>query len=122
MTRLKFYGAPLSDLLTGGAEPEMQDHARTEFFAYAGILAAQIDLGNEKTIQAVRDVLLGEGNTSMVSHELIRGIVMGKNQELYEILGKFHACGEAAGRGQAGCMRDDGRRAAGGFSASVFRD
>ena len=88
-TRLKFYGAPLSDLLTGGAEPEMQDHARTEFFAYAGILAAQIDLGNEKTIQAVRDVLLGEGNTSMVSHELIRGIVMGKNQELYEILGKF---------------------------------
>ena len=35
-TRLKFYGAPLSDLLTGGAEPEILDHARTEYFAYAG--------------------------------------------------------------------------------------
>lgn len=88
-TRLKFYGAPLSDLLTGGAEPEILDHARTEYFAYAGILAAQIDLGNEKTIQAVKDILLGEGNTSMVSYELIRGIVMSKNRELYEILGKF---------------------------------
>lgn len=88
-TRLKFYGAPLSELLTGGARPEIQDHARTEFFAYGEILAAQIDLGNEKTIQAVRDVLLGEGNTSMISHQLIRGIVMCKNRELYEILGKF---------------------------------
>lgn len=88
-TRLKFYSAPLSDLLMGRAEPEVQDHARTEWFAYAGILAAQIDLGNEKTIQAVEDILLGEGNTSMVSYELIRGIVMCRNEELYEILGKF---------------------------------
>lgn len=88
-TRLSFYGVPLSELLTGNTEPEIYDHARTEFFAYAGILAAQIDLGNEKTIQAVKDILLGEGNTAMISHELIRGIVMCKNKELYEILGKF---------------------------------
>lgn len=88
-TRLKYYGVPLSDLLVGNAEPEIYDHARTEFFAYAGILAAQIDLGNEKTIQAVKDVLLGEGNTSMISHQLIRGIVMCKNEELYAVLGKF---------------------------------
>lgn len=88
-TRLKFYGVPFSDLLTGNAEPEIYDHARTEFFAYGEILAAQIDLGNEKTIQAVKDILLGDGNTSMISHQLIRGIVMCKNQELYEVLGKF---------------------------------
>ena len=88
-TRLNYYGVPLSDLLTGNAEPEIYDHARTEFFAYAGILAAQIDLGNENTMQAVEDILLGEGNTSMISHELIRGIVMSKNQKLYEVLGKF---------------------------------
>ena len=88
-TRLTFYGVPLSELLTGNAPPEIYDHARTEPFAYAGILAAQIDLGNEKTIQAVKDILLGEGNTAMISHELIRGIVMCKSSELYEILGKF---------------------------------
>ncbi|MDE6896788.1 MAG: DUF4132 domain-containing protein, partial [Lachnospiraceae bacterium] len=88
-TRLTFYKVPLSELLTGNAEPEIYDHARTEWFAYAGILAAQIDLGNEKTIQAVKDILLGEGNTSMISYELIRGIVMCRNRELYEVLGRF---------------------------------
>lgn len=88
-TRLAFYQAPLSDILTGNVDPEIYDHARTEFFSYAGILAAQIDRGNEKTIQAVKDILLGESNTAMISHELIRGIVMCKNEALYELLGKF---------------------------------
>ena len=88
-TRLAFYHAPLSDILTGHVDPEIYDHARTEFFSYAGILAAQLDRGNEKTIQAVKDILLGEGNTAMISHELIRGIVMCKKTELYELLGKF---------------------------------
>ena len=53
------------------------------------MLAAQIDRKEEATIQAVKDILLGEGNTLMISHKLIRGIVMSKNTELYEILGKF---------------------------------
>ncbi|MCI8490680.1 MAG: DUF4132 domain-containing protein [Lachnospiraceae bacterium] len=88
-TRLAFYGVPLSSLLTGNAPEEIYDHARMEYFAYAGILAAQIDNRNEETIQAVQDILLGEGNTAMISHELIRGIVMCKNRELYELLGKF---------------------------------
>ncbi len=87
--RLKFYRVSLSDLLTGNAEPEIYDHARNIYFAYAEVLAAQIDMENEKTIQAVKDILLGEGNTAMISHELIRGIVMCRNESLYEVLGKF---------------------------------
>lgn len=87
--RLAFYGAKLSDILTGAVTPEIYDHARNEYFFYADILAAQLDFGNEKTIQAVKDILLGEGNTAMISHELIRGIVMSKNEELYVLLGKF---------------------------------
>lgn len=88
-TRLDFYQADLSDILIGAVEPEIYDHARNEYFAYADILAAQIDLGNEKTIQAVKDILLGEGNTAMISHELIKGIVMCRNEMLYDVLGKF---------------------------------
>ncbi len=88
-SRLGFYGAELADLLTGSAQPEFCDHARNEHFSYAEILAAQIDRGNDKTVQAVKDILLGEGNTAMLSHELIRGIVMSKSKELYDILGKF---------------------------------
>lgn len=88
-TRLDFYQTDLSDLLTGTAPAEIYDHARNEYFAYADVLAAQIDLGNEKTIQAVKDILLGEGNTAMISHEMIRGIVMCQNEMLYDVLGKF---------------------------------
>lgn len=87
--RLAFYQADLSDLLTGAVTPEIYDHARNEYFPYANILAAQIDRGDEKTIQAVKDILLGEGNTAMISHELIRGIVMSKNEALYDVLGRF---------------------------------
>lgn len=87
--RLDFYQADLADLLTGTAPAEIYDHARNEYFPYADVLAAQIDLGNEKTIQAVKDILLGEGNTAMISHELIKGIVMCKNEALYDLLGRF---------------------------------
>lgn len=88
-SRLKYYGGSLARLLTGQIEPELYDHARSVDWSYAGILAARIDRGDEETIQAVEDILLGEGNTMMISHELIRGIVMSKSSRLYEILGKF---------------------------------
>ncbi len=88
-SRLEFYQASLADVLTGNLSPELYDHARNEYFSYAQILAAQIDRGDQAVISAVTEILLGEGNTLMISHELIRGIVMCKNEELYCILGKF---------------------------------
>lgn len=88
-SRLKFYKAELAEILTGRCDPEIYDHARTQNWIYGGILAAQIDLGDQAVIQAVKDILLGEGNTAMISYELIRGIVMSKSQELYELLGRF---------------------------------
>ena len=87
--RLDFYNADLADVLTGNVPPEIYDHARNEYFPYAGILAAQIDHSDGKMIGAVKDILFGESNTAMMSREIILGIVMGKNQELYEDLGKF---------------------------------
>lgn len=88
-SRLEFYGGDLADVLTGNVTPEIYDHARNEYFAYAGILAAQIDRGEEKTINAIKDILFGENNTAMMSRELILGIVMSKSKALYEDLGKF---------------------------------
>lgn len=87
--RLQFYGAELSDVLTGNVEPDIYQNGRRPDWHFAGILAAQIDRGNEKTIQAVRDILLGENNTAMISHELIRGIVMCKHEDMYRLLGDF---------------------------------
>ncbi len=88
-TRLEFYGGSLADLLTGNIAPELYDHARNEYFPYSRILAVQIDGNNQKTIQAVKDILFGEGNTAMLSREMILGIVMSKSDELYADLGKF---------------------------------
>ncbi len=87
--RLDFYGGDLADVLTGNIAPELYDHARNEHFDYAGILAAQIDRGAEKTVNAVKDILFGENNTAMMSRELILGIVMSRDKSLYEYLGRF---------------------------------
>ncbi len=110
-SRLDFYGCTLSDLLTGNTTPEFYDHARNEIFAYAGILAAKIDKGETAAVEAVKDILLGEGNTMMLSHELIRGIVMGRSEELYEVLGKFLLAARLQeGARQAVCeTMDEGR-------------
>ncbi len=88
-SKLWFYQVELKDVLLGKLEPELYDHARMEHWSYAGMLAAQIDRGNRDTIQAVKDVILGEGNTMMISHELIRGITMCRDQEMYQLLGQF---------------------------------
>ena len=87
--RLWFYGAPLAEVLTGEVKEEIYDHARTESFSYSGILAAQLDRGAGGTVQAVEDILLGEGNTAMISYELISGIVKSKNDAMHELLGRF---------------------------------
>lgn len=88
-SQLKFYKASLAEILTGKTDPEIYDHARTESWPYAGILAAQIDLGREETVRAVREILYGENNTAMLSHEMIRGIVMSRDTGLYKVLGIF---------------------------------
>ncbi|MDE7340370.1 MAG: DUF4132 domain-containing protein [Lachnospiraceae bacterium] len=87
--RLDLYGGDLADVLTGNVTPELYDHARNEHFDYAGILAAQIDRGAEKTVNAIKDILFGENNTAMMSRELILGIVMSRDKSLYEDLGRF---------------------------------
>ena len=87
--RLNFYGTDLADLLCGKVDAEIYDHARNEAFFYSKILAARIDHHDEKSIQAVKDILFGENNTAMLGRELILGIVMSKNAGLYNDLGKF---------------------------------
>ena len=123
-SRLEFYQASLSDILTGNLAPELYDHARNESFSYAHMLSAQIDRGNEKTIQAVKEILLGEGNTAMISHELICGIVMSQNKELYEILGKFLLAARLQeGARQAVCeTMDAGRKEAFLYLFSVIEE
>ena len=116
---MKFYQSSLAEVLTGQTSAEVYDHARTESWSYGGMLAAQVDLGNQETIAAVRNILLGEQNTAMLSHELIRGIVMSKSKELYQLLGDLPFSGQTSGRCQTGSLRNYGCRTAGSLFMAV---
>lgn len=122
--RLRFYDKELSDVLTGNVPPEICNDARDESWFYAGILAAQIDHGNEKTIQAVKDLLLGDNNTLMISRELLRGIVMSKDESLYRTLGDFLVAARLQeGVRQAVCeTMDEGRAEAFQYLFQVIED
>lgn len=87
--RLRFYGAELWEVLSGKVSPDIYQDAREESFCFGGMLAAQIDLGEGRIADAAEEILLGEQNTQMISHELIRGIVMSRSERLYQLLGRF---------------------------------
>lgn len=122
--RLRFYRAALSDVLLGKVAPEIYKDARSESFCYGGMLAAQIDRGEEQTIQAVKEVLLGDQNTQMITYELIRGIVMSKSEELYRVLGEFLLAARLLeGARQAVCeTMDAGRKEAFLFLLQVIEE
>lgn len=86
---LKYFKVDIVDIWLGQAEPETFDFCKTQRWNYAEILAAEIDMGNEKTIQGVKDVFFGENNTALLTYQLIMGVAMSKNEDLYKILGDF---------------------------------
>lgn len=54
-SQLKFYKASLAEILTGKTDPEIYDHARTESWPYAGILAARSTWeGRRRSVQSGR--------------------------------------------------------------------
>ncbi len=77
-------------------DPELLDFKRSDSFArdlhmaqFEDILAARIDRGDAEIIEAVREAILSDNNTVIVTVPLIRGIVKSKNKELHELLAKF---------------------------------
>lgn len=67
--RLSLYNGSLTAVLTGQVEEELYDYFRYDSWSYDNILAAQIDHDCKDTIRAVKDILLGENNTRMISHD-----------------------------------------------------
>ncbi len=52
-------------------------------------IATEIDRNNEEVIQIVKDMLLSENNTNILSYEVIKGIFRSDNKELVELTGKL---------------------------------
>ena len=53
------------------------------------IVAARIDQGDSRVIEAAKEAILSDNNTVIVTVPLIRGIVKSRSTELHELLAKF---------------------------------
>ena len=78
---------------SAAADPETADFIKSDTFArklhmiqFDDILAARIDRGDAAVIDAVREALLSDNNTVLVTVPLIRGIVKSRNTELHDLL------------------------------------
>ncbi len=77
-------------------DSELLDFKRSDTFArklhmvqFEDILAARIDRNDTAVLDAVREAILSDNNTVMVTVPLIRGIVKSRNTELHDLLAKF---------------------------------
>ena len=98
---LGIYGiSPAEYLRAGGksgtVDPELSDFISQDSFARAlhmvqfdDIVAARIDQGDAGVIEAVREAILSDNNTVLVSVPLIRGIVKSRDAQLHDLLAKF---------------------------------
>lgn len=93
----EIYGVSAADYLRDNLTPELLDYKRNIDSTFNDvairhaddILAARINAGDTGVIEAIKEAILSENNTVIVTREMILAIVKSKNGELHEILGKF---------------------------------
>ncbi|MDR2132285.1 MAG: DUF4132 domain-containing protein [Clostridiales Family XIII bacterium] len=56
------------------------------FHAYGDFLAVRIDDGDAEIIGAVKEIILGDNNTALLSAAIINGILKSANEELHKLL------------------------------------
>ncbi|MBQ1922333.1 MAG: hypothetical protein II189_00770, partial [Lachnospiraceae bacterium] len=99
---LGIYGITPAQYLTAAGpspsfdDPELADYIKNDSYGrdlhmplFDDILAARIDLGDKEAVDEIKEAILGDNNTALVSVPMIRAIVKSKNRELHELLGKF---------------------------------
>ncbi|MCI8578857.1 MAG: DUF4132 domain-containing protein [Lachnospiraceae bacterium] len=87
--RLFYCGDRLEDVILNRLDPEKLDYIQNEWsfqrnFSY--LYAAEIDLGNQAVIKALKDLILSENNTAYLDREMILGIMRSDNKELQDLL------------------------------------
>ncbi len=84
--------ASVDDFLYNRLSEETADYIR-HTWSYSSdfnyLYAAEIDRGNQKVIDALKDLILSENNTAYLDREMILGIIRSDNAELHTLLGDF---------------------------------
>lgn len=80
-------GLPLEVLMEGGRTKEEQEFIQDINFHH--LMSVEIDAGNTAIIEKTKDIICGDNNAGRISYDLLQGIVMSSNQELFELEGKL---------------------------------
>ena len=99
---LGIYGISPAQYLTASSpapsfdDPELADFIKHDSFerglhmaGFDDLLAARLDRGDREAQEAVREALLSDNNTVLVSVPMIRAIVKSRKSDLHDLLGRF---------------------------------
>ena len=77
-------------------DPELADFIKNDTYTrdlhmagFDDILCARLDRGDREAAEAVREAILSDNNTVLVSVPMIRAIVKSKQEDLHDLLGRF---------------------------------
>ncbi|MCI9184405.1 MAG: DUF4132 domain-containing protein [Lachnospiraceae bacterium] len=94
LTFEKFFylGDRPEDLILKRLDGEKLDYVQNQWYFgrdFSYVYAAEIDLGNQTVVQALKDLILSENNTAYLDREMILGIMRSDNEELHELMCKL---------------------------------
>lgn len=87
--RIFYCGGDISRLMLRQLEPEMLDYIKSESCFMNGfdlVYAAEIDRGNQKVIDTLKELILSDNNTAYLDRQMILGILRSDNEGLHKLL------------------------------------
>ncbi|WP_314796800.1 DUF4132 domain-containing protein [uncultured Selenomonas sp.] len=90
LIRQRFSGLTVPQILRGAYDVEKYGSS----FLVPEQVAVWIDRGNEEVLSTIREMLLSENNTKILTYDVFRAIFKARNTELVELVGKLLLAGK----------------------------
>ena len=90
LIRQRFSGLTVPQILRGAYDVEKYGSS----FLVPEQVAVWIDRGDEEVLSTIRDMLLSENNTKILTYDVFRAIFKARNTELVELVGKLLLAGK----------------------------
>ena len=90
LIRQRFSGLTVPQILRGAYDVEKYGSS----FLAPEQIAVWIDRGDEEVLSTIRDMLLSENNTKILTYDVFRAIFKARNTELVELVGKLLLAGK----------------------------
>ena len=90
LIRQRFSGLTVPQILRGAYDVEKYGSS----FLAPEQVAVWIDRGDEEVLSTIRDMLLSENNTKILTYDVFRAIFKARNTELVELVGKLLLAGK----------------------------